>query len=161
MVLAVCYFDTRDYDRAIEQFRKSAELASNHIRAYEWLVFSYSLQGRHEEAIVAAKKIGAVAGSPSRSKAVLGYAYAQAGNLEEARNILEELRNPQETNLYTIYYTAILCVALDELDPAFALLNKACDERLGPMCQCKVLPLFDNVRSDPRFQALLRRMGLE
>jgi len=94
------------------------------------------------------------------SRAVLGYVCALAGRRDEALNILEELKPLLEGNLLLLYRVALLCAALNERDQAFELLDKACDERFALIIYLKVYSPFDNLRSDPRFQDLLRRMNL-
>jgi len=94
------------------------------------------------------------------SRAVLGYVYALAGRRDEALNILEELKPLLGGNPLLLLRAASLCAALNERDQAFEMLDKICDERLGLLIFLKVYPVFDNLRSDPRFQDLLRRVNL-
>jgi hypothetical protein len=54
----------------------------------------------------------------------------------------------------------MVCAALGEFDRAFELLGKLCDIRFGPLFSIKGLPIYDPLRSDPRFKSVLRRMGL-
>jgi hypothetical protein len=94
------------------------------------------------------------------SRAVLGCVYALAGRREEALNILEGLKPLPEGNLLLLLRAALVCAALDERDQAFKLVDKACEERFGVMIYLKVYPAFDNLPSNPRFDQLLRRIGL-
>ena len=66
---------------------------------------------------------------------------------------------PQK-DLFVLYNTAALCARLGKFGRAFSLLNQICDERFPPIVSIKVNPLFDNLRSDPRFGELARRIGL-
>jgi TolB-like protein/Tfp pilus assembly protein PilF len=159
-VLGVIFFWARQYDQAVEQFRKALELDPNIVRTRETLVLAYAQKGMYTEAMAECERMRPLSGGNLLSRAVLGYVYALAGRRDEALNILEELKPLLEGNLLLLYRTASLCAALNERDQAFELLGKACDERFALMIFLKVYPVFDNLRSDPRFEELLRRIGL-
>jgi len=159
LVLGAWLFFARQYDQAVEQFRKTLELDPNIVRPRELLVFVYAHKGMYAEAMAECEKIRPLPGGNLVSRAVLGYVYALAGKRDEALSILEELKPLLEGNLLLLYRAALLCAALNERDQAFELLNKACDERFALMIYFQVYPAFDNLRSDPRFEALLRRMN--
>jgi TolB-like protein/Tfp pilus assembly protein PilF len=160
LVLGAWLFFARQYDQAVEQFRKTLELDPNIVRPRELLVFVYAHKGMYAEAMAECEKIRPLPGGNLVSRALLGYVYALAGKRDEALSILEELKPLLEGNLLLLYRAALLCAALNERDQAFELLNKACDERFALMIYFQVYPAFDNLRSDPRFQDLLRRMNL-
>jgi hypothetical protein len=94
------------------------------------------------------------------SRAVLGYVYALAGRREEALAILEGLKPLPEGNLLLLLRVGLICAALNERDQAFKLPDKACEERFPMMAYLKLYPVLDNLRSAPRFDELLRRIGL-
>jgi hypothetical protein len=77
-----------------------------------------------------------------------------------ARGILEELKGHCGTNYTLAYRCATICALLGDLDNAFEWLGKACEGRASPLVYLKVEPGFDNLRGDPRFGELLRRIGL-
>ena len=160
LVLGAVFFWTRQYDQAVEQLRKTLELDPNIARPRELLVLAYAHKGMYAEAIAECERIRPLPGGNLVSRAVLGYVFALSGRRDEALNILEELKPLLEGNLLLLYRVALLCAALNERDQAFELLDKACDERFALMIYLKVYSPFDNLRSDPRFQDLLRRMNL-
>jgi non-specific serine/threonine protein kinase len=151
---------SRKYEDAIEAFQMTLEIAPSSLRYHQLLVFAYVLQGSYEEAFAACEQISSLPGGRWRGRAMQGYCYASAGRVEEARSILEELKNLPEKDLFVFYNTAALCTPLGEFDRAFDLLNKLCDERYGPLFYVHQQPWFEPLHSDPRFDALLRRIGI-
>ncbi len=150
--LGFAYTFARQYDQAIDQYRKALELDPN--SAHPGLGRAYLQKGMHEDAIAAFQKAVDLGGW---TKHDLGYAYAVAGKREEAVKTLEELleqgKGVQPTGVAQLYG------ALGEKDQAFAWLEKAYEEHDGWLAMLKVDPHFDSLRDDPRFQSLLRRMN--
>ena len=89
----------------------------------------------------------------------LGNAYARAGRVREARECLRELKQRSKVDTVGTYGVAFIHAALGEKDEAFEWLEKAYEERDQGMLYLKVDPTLDPLRSDPRFQDLLRRMN--
>jgi hypothetical protein len=79
----------------------------------------------------------------------------------EARKILDELKEQSKRRYVAPTVLAAIYGALGEKDQAFILLDKAYDEHDSILVQLKVEPIFDELRSDPRFAVLLKRLGLE
>jgi len=92
--------------------------------------------------------------------AALGHAYAVAGNRREAEKILQTLSDRAKKSYVSPFDVALIYAALGEKDKAFALLDKAVAERSTFLVYSKWEPRLDPLRSDPRFQELLRRIGL-
>jgi len=90
----------------------------------------------------------------------LGYAYAVSGNQIQARQILDEFTRRASRQYFPSLAFAIVYTGLGDKDRAFEWLSKAVDERGQTVSWLKVNPLWDSVRSDPRFTDLLRRMNL-
>ena len=90
----------------------------------------------------------------------LGFAYATAGDRQEARRMLAKLRRLHERGLVPSASIAILYGALGELNEAFAWLEKAYKERDPQLTYLKAGRRFEPLRHDPRFQQLVHRIGL-
>jgi hypothetical protein len=90
----------------------------------------------------------------------LGNAYAKAGRKGEARKLLADFKEQSKTRYVPPYWMAVICAGLNEKDDAFAWLEKAYQDREFWLCWLKMDPKLDNLRSDPRFGDLLRRVGL-
>jgi len=89
----------------------------------------------------------------------LGNAYARAGRVREARECIRQLKQRSDVETVETYGIAIIHAGLGEKDQAFEWLEKAYEERDLGICFLKVSPDVDPLRSDPRFQDLLRRMN--
>ena len=148
------------YDDAIRSCQLSLEMIPNSVRFYEFSVFACALGRRFQEAIVLCERMSRLPGGATRSRVLLGYCYALGGRTEEARSILEEFRDRKDKDPFVLNDTVVLCAALQEFDRAFALLSQLCEARFAPLFYIRQQPWFDPLRDDPRFQDLLRRIGL-
>jgi serine/threonine protein kinase len=154
-----CYF-ARKYDKAIEQLRKTIELDPALARPHELLSLSYAEAGLIDQALAEREAMGALPGGESASRPLLGYLLARAGKVDEARKILEKLVPQLDDDLLLVWRTVYLCAVLNQPDLAFELLDKLCNARSGLLTLVKGYPVFDNLRRDPRYAELLRRIGL-
>jgi len=94
------------------------------------------------------------------SRSLLAYAYAEAGRRREARKILDELDQLSKQKYVSPFPIAVAYTGLRENDRAFEALEKAYAERSWGVGMLEVNPVFDPLRSDPRFSVLLRRVNL-
>ena len=90
----------------------------------------------------------------------LGHAYGIAGKEKEAQEILEKLQEKSKRTYVPAYDIAAVYVGLGEKAQAFEWLSKALEERSGFLIYIKCDRRFDGLRSDPRYEALLKRIGL-
>jgi len=155
---AVFYF-TRRYDNATEQLRYTLELDPNFLRAYYWLGLSYVQVAMFEEAIAEFQKAINLSGENPEYLAALGYAYATEGSRDEAEKVLNQLKKLSNLRYVSPHDIAMIYASLHEIEQAFIWLEKAFEERAARTHSLKVDPVFDSLRSDPRFQDLLRRMN--
>ena len=150
----------RRYDQATEQYRKTLEMDPNFAWAHYLMGVAYEQKGRYEESVAELQK----AVSPSEVNtirlAALGRAYALAGRRSEAFNILEHLKLSSKQRYVEPTGVALLYASLGDKDQAFAWLEKAYHERSLMVFVLKADARFDSLRSDQRFQDLLRRVGL-
>ena len=91
----------------------------------------------------------------------LGRAYAVSGKRDKAKKVLDELKERATRSYVPPYRIATVYNGLGEKDQAFEWLERAYEERSGSLVFLKVDPMFDNLRSDSRFTALLKKVGLE
>ena len=156
--LGVIYLYVRRFDQAIEQCQKALELDPNSATAWGFLEWAQSCKLLHEDAIASLRKTCHI--WPGASPiAWLGEAYAAAGYRDEAHKVLRQLEELSTQQYVTPYGRARVYAALSETDETFKWLETAYQQRANWMVLLKVDPCFDNLRSDPRFQDLMRRMN--
>jgi TolB-like protein/DNA-binding winged helix-turn-helix (wHTH) protein/Tfp pilus assembly protein PilF len=157
--LACRYLFTRQYDEAIRRFRDTVSLFPEFAVAYGDLAGTYMANGTYQEAIVAHQKARSLSGASATEVAAIGEAYAKGGirgyYLWELRRLREESRH----RYVRAEAFAYLYAGLGEKDQAFAYLEKAYQDRDWHLTLLQIGPGFDPLRSDPRFQDLLRRMN--
>jgi serine/threonine protein kinase/Tfp pilus assembly protein PilF len=153
-----CLYFAREYDQAIEQFRRTLEMDPHFVPAHAWLGQTYLLKGFFAEAIAAEQRACELSGESYLYVALLGHAYGVAGNVPEARRILDQLKEQASRSYVSAYSIAEVCLGLGDQDQTIEWLEKAYDERARGMSLIKIEPKLDPLRPDARFQHLLRRM---
>jgi serine/threonine protein kinase/Flp pilus assembly protein TadD len=160
--LGTAFYYARNYDQAIEQFQKTLELDPNFPAVYAFLPAAYEQKGMYDEAIAGFQKGITPRGRSEWPMTVpgLGHVYAVSGKKGDARTVLNELKQLSGQEYVPAYGIALIYAGLGEKDQAFAWLEKAYEEHSFKMAWLKVEPRWDSLRSDPRFAALVRRIGL-
>jgi len=153
------FYFARQYDEAIRRELKVLEAAPNYSLAHLFLGLSYEQKKDFSLAIPEMKKAIELSGDKV-FPAYVAHAYALSGKTREARRILEELKQPSGKSYVDPWAIALVYTGLGQRDSAMEWLEKAYRNRDHDMAFCKVWPHFDPLRSDPRFQDLLRRMNL-
>lgn len=156
---ATLYFAGR-YDDAIQQCRKTIEMDSNFAVAHWHLGLAYEQKGIFDDAIEELQEAITISGSSPLMIAALGHAYAKAGKRNEANRILDQLQKLSAVRYVSSYELAAIYVALGEREQAFQWLERSYKERSFHLVNVKVRPEFASLRPDPRFQDLVRRIGL-
>ncbi|HET9314854.1 MAG TPA: tetratricopeptide repeat protein, partial [Vicinamibacteria bacterium] len=159
--LAWHYFYARQYDQAIEQHRRTLELDPTFPQAQRYAAWAFLQKGRHAEAIAALRAALAALGGMPEVEGELGHALAVAGHRAEARALIRELTHPPPGRYVSPYSVAIVHAGLGEKDDALTWLDKACAERSDYMVYLGLEPMLDSLRSDPRFDALVQRVGVQ
>jgi serine/threonine protein kinase/Tol biopolymer transport system component/tetratricopeptide (TPR) repeat protein len=154
------YLMARQDDEAIEQLKRTLELDKSFINARLYLARAYERKGMLLEAITEIQKARDVYGQSQIASGLLGHAHAMAGQRNEALKIVEELSEQSKREHVWPYNIAVIYVGLGERDEALQWLEKAYLEHSDDLIYLKVDPIFDPLRSDPRFKDLLRRVGL-
>lgn len=150
----------RRYDEAIEQFRRALEMDPRFAQAHLFVGIAYEGKGMWDEAIQEMQKAASLSEDSMLIKAQLGHAYASSGRRAEAEKILAELLESSRQRRVSPYYIAMIYAGLDDKDQVFAWLEKAYAERSRRLWALRVVPTWENLRSDSRFADLIRRMGL-
>lgn len=148
----------RRYDQAVESLKKTLELDPKLALAHIYLGYTYSGMGKYSEAIAEFEEAIKLGDDSSSVKIYMGADYARAGQRDKAEQILREL---QTTSAYVSPgELAILYTALGQREQAFASLEKAYAAHDLQLQYLGIDSSFDDLRSDSRFQALLKRVGL-
>jgi TolB-like protein/Tfp pilus assembly protein PilF len=152
----------REYDQAIEQERKTLEIEPNFGGARYLLGQAYILKSLYKEAIAEAEKDVLISPRSVDALSWLGYTYAVAGGRAEALKVIDKLTQLSKQMHVPPSYMAAIHVGLVEKDKAFEWLEKGYEERsIGFGFGINPDPIWDPLRSDPRFADLLRRMNLQ
>jgi tetratricopeptide (TPR) repeat protein len=146
------------YDESVQQSRKTLEMDPNFAIAHYELGQALERKRTLNEAIGEFKKAIELSGGNEVFEANLAYAYATSGRKEEAMQIVKDLEDRQSQHSSNDASIALTYLGLDDKDQAMIWLNKAYQARFNP--SILVRPAFDSLRSDARFQDLLRRIGL-
>jgi len=151
----------RRYDDALEQCRKTLELDPQYPLALSNLGLCSIQKSLFLEAIAALKKAAASSGNNTEFLSYIAYAYVMSGNLEKAHEVLGELDKLSEHVYVPKYYLAPIQAAMGDKDKAFESLESAYKERDADLIFLNVDPKFDILHSDPRFEMMLKKIGLE
>jgi len=146
-------------DEAIARLQKTFELDANYWIAHQFASSAYSTKGMFAEALAEAHKAQEYSDASTTPTALAAYALARLGKRAEARAELEGLLKLSTERYVSPYYVAMVYNGLDERDKAIAWLERGYEQRHARMTFLKVEPKWNNLRDDPRFQDLLRRVG--
>ena len=143
--IARTFYYRGQYEKAIEQCLETLELDPNFMAAKSALALVYSRARPFDQASAIWREIMCVVGDDPEAIAFFGNFCASAG---------------QKSRYVSSFNFALIYTELQENDQAFRWLDKAYEERSDLLSWLKVVPAFDSLRSDPRFQELLERIGL-
>ena len=149
----------RAYEEAVQSFHTALELAPNFPLAHGYLGATYSQLHRYEEAATELQKAQPTAPGCHFSAGLLGYCYGRWGKTDEAQQLLKRLQELSKTTYIPALSLAMAHIGMNNVDLAFGCLHRAYEERYGGLVWLPLEPIYDTLRSDPRFQALLRRMN--
>jgi len=155
------YFYANQYDQAIEHLKKALELDNNFSRAHAWLGEAYLQKKYYEKAIEEFKTAIKTSGENPTYIASLCRAYVEAEKKDEAFKILASLEEISKNRFVAITDFASVYVSLGEIDKSLDLLEQAYSERSNYIIMLTSNPMWENLRSNSRFKALLKKVGLE
>jgi TolB-like protein/DNA-binding winged helix-turn-helix (wHTH) protein/Flp pilus assembly protein TadD len=147
-------------DDALRQFEEALELDANFAFAHALSGMAYTSKGMSDRAIAAVQKARDLDSARPDIVAFQGYILARAGRTDAALKSLEDLRRLTHPRQPSPFQVALIYVGLDDTDRAVEWLEKAIETRAWESPMIKANPIFDKIRLDPRFPALLRRIGL-
>ena len=146
------------YDESVQQSQKTIEMDPHFAVAHYQLGQALEQKHRYDEAIAEFRRAIELSGGNTTFESNLANAYAVSGRNEEAMKIVKDLESRQSQGSPTDASIALVYVGLGDKDRAMIWLNKAYQARFNPSILTR--PVFDPLRSDPRFQDLLHRIGL-
>jgi tetratricopeptide (TPR) repeat protein len=156
--LAWMYSDSGQVERAIEQRKKTLELDPGYVTTMEGLTEDYLRMSMYAEAVASIEKAMSLAGRNPVLVTNLAKAYALSGRKDEAEKLLQELQERATSEYILPTFFAEVYASLGNTDEAFRWLEKAYKERNWEMLFLRTSPKWDSLRSDPRFDDLVRRM---
>lgn len=159
--LAWQFYQTHRYDAAFTQLKKTLELSPDSW-AVHWALGQYYREKKmYPEAIAALQKSTDLQGGHTLAKSTLGYTHAVAGQTADAVRIVRELEAMSQETYVSPAHIAIIYAGLGDAELAFAWLEKAYLVRARAMAWLNVTREWDSLRADPRFAALVRKVGLK
>ena len=157
-MLGRIYVSQRLPDLAIRTLRQALELNPQLDLSYQQLGHAYLQKRMYVDAISALRQAATLSGI--RDSAQLAYAYAVAGQKAEARRVVRLLLDPSQHRYIPPIHIAMAYAGLGEVDESFRWLERGYEERASFVSGLKVETAFESLQADPRWSALLARMGL-
>jgi serine/threonine protein kinase/tetratricopeptide (TPR) repeat protein len=154
------FYHDRRYDEAIEQLRRTVELDPNYPVTYWILGLVLRKMGCYELAITEGEKAVKLSSGSPLMRAALAHTLVSAGRTAEGLQILDDLTKQAKQKYVAPYFFAGIHIGLGENDRAIEYLEKAYEEHSHWLIYLHIDPSMDGLRDNPRFQDLLRRVGL-
>jgi eukaryotic-like serine/threonine-protein kinase len=159
-LLSVQLYIARQFDEAIQECHRTLEMAPDLFLAYMVLAQSYAGKGMCREALSCLDKAPSASGDIPWFSAYRGYLHALLGERSQALQKIEKLKAISKTGFVPGFFYALVYGGLGDKDQAFSWLEKSCDERFVRLVYLRVEPIWDPIRSDPRFAEIVRRVGI-
>lgn len=154
------YYCARQYDRAINLYEEALRMDTNSAQTHRRMALAYAQKGLLKEAIAELGKALEIREDASYYSD-LGWIHAIRGEKSEVRNSLTKLQEitKQKRRYVSPYYEARIHAGLGDKEQVFQLLEKAYQDRSDRLLELPVDPIFDSIRTEPRFLALIHRVG--
>jgi TolB-like protein/Tfp pilus assembly protein PilF len=159
MNLATNHYLKGDYDEAIQHLKLTLELEPNYVPTHYALGCAYIQQGRFDEAIEEFQLIYRTEEEAYLALGFMGYAYACNGQRCEAENLLNVLKEIATRDYVSPYSMMVINIGLGKKQQVLDLLDKLYEEGNDWLVWLKVAPELQSLHSEPRYQALLKRIG--
>jgi serine/threonine-protein kinase len=160
--IGLVLFYARHYDQAIEALHKTLEMEPDFIRTHYFLGRAYLQKSMYEDALEEFQREREISNSWEEVlESRIGIAFAKMGKKSKAERVLDEMIERSKEMNVSPYGLSLIYIALGENDQGFNILEEAYDARWSGINYLKIEPVFDSVRSDPRYRTLLKKMNLE
>jgi TolB-like protein/Tfp pilus assembly protein PilF len=159
--MAQAYYYAGDYDKSIEQARHIVEIQPRFIQARYWLGSAYREKKMYKEAIEQFRLAREASGDNSAMVMAYGYTQALAGDPAEAHASLSQLEAKSKQQYVPALYYAGIYLGLGDKPNSMKYLNQAYEEHSDRLVYFGIEPMVNSMRSDPEFQSLLRKIGLD
>ncbi len=160
MELGEAFYQSRRYDESIEQIKKTLELEPHFFVAYHVRARAYEQKKMYAESVADCQEWVKIFQDDPIALASLAHVYATMGKRREAQDIIGKLLETSKQRYFSPYWIAVAYAGLGDNDQAFHYFEKAFEDRYFLIIWINSDPRFDNIRSDPRFADLVRRVGL-
>jgi TolB-like protein/Tfp pilus assembly protein PilF len=157
---AEIYYNARQFDAAIGQARRTIEQYPTYPLAYIWLGSAYREKKMYKDALEQFAQASKLSDNHPAITALYGHALALSGDTAGARRALADLQRLAKTRYVSAFYFAGIYTGLGEKSTAMDWLDKAYKERNDRLVYLNVDPMADPLRSEPRFQDLMKRLHL-
>jgi adenylate cyclase len=160
MVVGLCYHYACRFEEALQQHRAALVLDPDNVRLHTWVARTYSAAGRHQEGLAVLEASIERLGRAPLLLVQLGFFLAVLGRREEARAVIRELDGLAERQYVSPLLAGPIYQPLGEEEEFFRRCDAAVEQHSGYLPFLAVEPVWHSIRGKPRFQALLRRIGL-
>ncbi len=154
------YYFSRDYEKSVFNYKMGLELDPRFDGTHMGLARSLEALGRFDEARAECEEGRRLSGGLAGPAFGLAHLEGASGNEQEARRILAELTQARSTRVVSAWGIAVLHASLGDVDDAFRWIDEAIEEHSPGLILLRVHPRLDPIRNDPRYAALVRRLGL-
>ena len=157
----IFYYYSGQFEEAIKMGMMTLELDSNFAPGYRLLSLAYQGMKMFDKAITENQRWGQLTGNRIKTDVALAEIYAAAGRKEEAEKIIKEVERGKDLSGNDHRGMALVYAALSENDKAFAWLERSYEKHEESLCSLKIDPKMKPLHSDPRFNVMLKKIGLE
>ena len=155
----IAYYFARRYEESIAQIKKALEMDPNFLLANTYIVLPYVECGMYDDAIGIMRRAESLAAEHTYTLGYFGGVYGRAGLEDEALRILGRIDELARERYVSALHRANLLVGMGRFDEALTDMERAYEERCPINSFSKTIPYFDRLQPNPRFQALLKKIG--
>jgi TolB-like protein/Tfp pilus assembly protein PilF len=158
--IGLCLYEARRYPDAVTRLRQTLELDDGFPLAHTCLGMAYLQLSLHDEAAAEFRVAQRLSPADLTPVSLLGYVRAITGKRSEAKKMVQSLKAAAKKRHVSASYATLIQLGLGDVKAALDLAEEAFAERSGFLTRLKVEPLLDGLRSEPRFEKLVRQVGL-